>query len=114
VEPDHLLLALVREQEGVARTLLERSGASVLALEPALVSAVERFPKVSGAGQPYPSAALNKSLEQAEKEAGRLKDEYRSPWTPRAGSSRSTGSLQPRLQPPPATQLLANRPGRGK
>ena len=76
VEPEHLLLALVREEEGVARTLLERSGASVQALEPALVSAVERFPKVSGGGQPYLSAALNKSLEQADKEAERLKDEY--------------------------------------
>ena len=76
VEPEHLLLALVREEEGVARTLLERAGVSVQALEPALVSVVERFPKVSGAGQPYLSPALNKALEQAEKEADRLKDEY--------------------------------------
>ncbi|HXI95641.1 MAG TPA: Clp protease N-terminal domain-containing protein, partial [Candidatus Acidoferrum sp.] len=76
VEPEHLLLALVREEEGVARTLLERAGASVQALEPALVSAVERFPKVSGTGQPYLSPALNKALEQAETEAERLKDEY--------------------------------------
>src|ERR1700686_2256398 len=78
VEPEHLLLALVREEEGVARTLLERAGASVQALEPALVSAVGRFPKVSGTGQPYLSPALNKSLELAEKEAERLKDEYTS------------------------------------
>jgi ATP-dependent Clp protease ATP-binding subunit ClpB len=76
VEPEHLLLALVHEQEGVARTLLERAGVSVQALEPALVSAVERFPKVSGGGQPYLSPALNKAIEQAEKEAERLKDEY--------------------------------------
>src|SRR6267378_1625977 len=76
VEPEHLLLALVREDEGVARTLLERTGASVQALEPALVSAIERFPKVSGGGQPYLSEALTKHLEQAEREAERLKDEY--------------------------------------
>src|SRR5437588_792622 len=76
VEPEHLLLALVREDEGVARTLLERTGASVQALEPALVSAVERFPKVSGGGQPYLSEALTKHLEQAEREAECLKDEY--------------------------------------
>src|SRR5487761_553718 len=76
VEPEHLLLALVREEEGVARTLLERAGASVQALEPALVSTVEHLPKVSGSGQPYLSPALNKALEQAEKEAERLKDEY--------------------------------------
>src|SRR3984893_8031943 len=76
VEPEHLLLALVREVEGVARTLLERAGVSVQALEPALVSVVERFPKVSGGGQPYISPALNTALEKAEKEAERLKDEY--------------------------------------
>src|SRR5205807_5345909 len=76
VEPEHLLLALVREDEGVARTLLERTGASVQALEPALVSAIERFPKVSGGGQPYLSEALTKHLQQAEREAERLKDEY--------------------------------------
>src|SRR5487761_1553852 len=76
VEPEHLLLALVREEEGVARTLLERAGASVQALEPALESAVQQFPKVSGGGQPYLSPALNQALEQAEREAERLKDEY--------------------------------------
>src|SRR6185437_11653223 len=62
--------------EGVARSLLERTGASVQALQPALISAVERFPKVSGGAQPYLSEALTKHLEQAEREAERLKDEY--------------------------------------
>jgi len=76
VEPDHLLLALIRQEEGVARTLLERAGASVQALQPALVSAIERFPKVSGGGNPYLSEELTRHLEQAEREAGRLKDEY--------------------------------------
>src|ERR1700681_2339254 len=72
VEPEHLLLALVREEEGVARTLLERAGASVPALQPALVSAVERFPKVSGSGQPYLSAALHKALEKYGRDFARL------------------------------------------
>src|SRR5437764_338887 len=76
VEPQHLLLALVHPDEGVARTLLERAGVPVQALGAALVSAVERFPKVSGGGQPYLSDALSKHLEQAEREAERLKDEY--------------------------------------
>jgi len=76
VEPEHLLLALLSQDEGVGRTLLERAGVSVQALEPALVSAVEHFPRVSGGGQPFISAPLNANLEQAEKEAERLKDEY--------------------------------------
>ena len=76
VEPEHLLLALLHQEEGVSRTLLEGAGVSVQALAPALVSAVERFPKVSGGGQPYISPALNTILEEAEQEADRLKDEY--------------------------------------
>jgi ATP-dependent Clp protease ATP-binding subunit ClpB len=76
VEPEHLLLALVRQSEGVGRTLLEGAGVSVQGLEPALVSTVERFPKVSGGGQPYISQALNKALELAEQEAQKLKDDY--------------------------------------
>jgi len=76
VEPEHLLQALIRQDEGVARTLLERAGAQVQALEPALVSNIERFPKVSGGGRPYISEGLTKHLEQAEREAERLKDEY--------------------------------------
>src|SRR5438445_700526 len=75
-EPEHLLLALLRQDEGGARTILERAGASAQALQPALVSAIERFPKVSGGGNPYLGEALSKHLEQAEREAGRLKDEY--------------------------------------
>ncbi len=75
IEPEHLLLALIRQQEGVGRTLLERAGVSVQALEPALVSYVERLPKVSG-GQPYLSSSLQKALDQTEQEAERLKDEY--------------------------------------
>src|SRR5579884_3603249 len=76
VEPENLMLALVRENEGIARPLLEAAGASLPALEAALVSEVERFPRVRGAVQPYLTADLESALEQAEREAGRLKDEY--------------------------------------
>ena len=76
IEPEHLVLALTRQQDGVGRTLLERAGVSVQALEPALVSVVERLPRVSGGGQPYVSSALQHVLEQAEQEADKLKDEY--------------------------------------
>ena len=76
VEPEHLLLALVDQDEGLGRTILERAGVSVQALQPALVSAIERLPKVSGGTQPYLGSALSKALDEAEKEADRLKDEY--------------------------------------
>src|SRR2546429_5981062 len=76
VEPEHLLLALVREHDGIARPLLEAAGVSPRELETGLVSEVERLPKVQGAGQPYISGDLNLVLEQAERDAERLKDEY--------------------------------------
>ena len=76
IEPEHLILALIRQDGGVGRTLLERAGVSVQALEPALVSVVERLPRVSGGGQPYLSTELQKALDQAEQEAEKLKDEY--------------------------------------
>jgi ATP-dependent Clp protease ATP-binding subunit ClpB len=76
VEPEHLLLALVREREGIARPLLEAAGVSPQGLEVALVSDIERLAKLRGAPQPYLSNDLNLVLEQAEREAQQLKDEY--------------------------------------
>jgi ATP-dependent Clp protease ATP-binding subunit ClpB len=76
VEPEHLLLALAREREGIARPLLEAAGVSLAGLEAELVSHIERLAKVQGGAQPFISNDLNLVLEQAEREAQRLKDEY--------------------------------------
>jgi len=76
VEPEHLLLALTREREGIARPLLEAAGVSLPGLEAELVSSVEQLAKVRGGAQPFISNDLNLVLEQAEREAQRLKDEY--------------------------------------
>jgi ATP-dependent Clp protease ATP-binding subunit ClpB len=76
IEPEHLLLAMVRQQDGIAAPILEAAGVSLTELEPALVSEVERFPRVQGGGQPFVSDALNSVLQAAQGEATRLKDEY--------------------------------------
>jgi ATP-dependent Clp protease ATP-binding subunit ClpB len=77
VEPEHLLLALIQQRDGIARPLLEAANVSPTALEPALVSAIERFPRVRGdGGQPILSSQLNRVLEKAQAEAGKLKDDY--------------------------------------
>jgi ATP-dependent Clp protease ATP-binding subunit ClpB len=78
VLPEHLLLTLVRQQEGIARTILEEAGVSLPGLDAALVSQLERLPRLHGGGQPYLSPELNGVLEQAEREARGLKDEYTS------------------------------------
>ncbi len=75
IEPEHLLLALLNQGEGIARSLLEAAGASPTAIEPAVISTVERLPRVSG-GQPYLSNDLSNVLDDAQQEADQLKDEY--------------------------------------
>jgi ATP-dependent Clp protease ATP-binding subunit ClpB len=75
VEPEHLALTLLRQEGGLTRPLLESAGASIPGLEAALVSDVERFPRVSG-GQPFIANGLSQALDRAEREAERLKDEY--------------------------------------
>src|SRR5437588_3248571 len=76
VEPDHLLLALLRQEDGIARPVLQAASVTVPGLEGALVSRVESFPRVSGGGSAFLSSAAQAALESAEKEAQRLQDEY--------------------------------------
>jgi ATP-dependent Clp protease ATP-binding subunit ClpB len=79
MRPEHLLRALVREEEGIAAQILKRLGVKTEALRRDLDEQIEKFPKVSGAapiGQIYVSKTLNEVLQRAEDEAGHMKDEY--------------------------------------
>ena len=50
IEPSHLLLALLNQDDGGTASLLARAGVSVPPLKAALEKAVARLPKVEGAG----------------------------------------------------------------
>ena len=50
IEPVHLLTALINQDDGSARSLLQRAGVNVGGLSKSLGSAIERLPKVSGTG----------------------------------------------------------------
>ncbi|GAC1647382.1 MAG: ATP-dependent chaperone ClpB [Candidatus Dormibacteraceae bacterium] len=76
IEPEHLLLALLNQDGGLTRPLLQAADADVAAMEAALVTAVDGFPRVSGGADPFLSAPLRKLLDAAEAEADQLKDEY--------------------------------------
>src|SRR5690242_14469309 len=76
VEPVHLLWALVAQQDGVVPPLLDKLGVSPTGLAADAQKAIERLPKVSGAGEQFLSRAANDVLEKAFSEAERLKDEY--------------------------------------
>src|SRR5260370_12308323 len=63
IEPVHLMAALLDQQGGTARPLLEKSGANVAKLRSELAGALERLPKVEGsAGHVGVRIALNKLL----------------------------------------------------
>ncbi|HXO97897.1 MAG TPA: ATP-dependent chaperone ClpB [Chthoniobacterales bacterium] len=74
--PEHLLLALLRQQDGLARPLLEKLNVRVPEVEGQLEQELARRPRVSGAAEQYISADLRNVLNQAETEMTRLKDEY--------------------------------------
>lgn len=50
VDPVHLVSALLRQDDGSAKSLLQRAGVNVNKLASSLNSAVDRLPKVSGTG----------------------------------------------------------------
>ena len=76
LSPEHLLLALLRQQDGLARPLLEKLNVRIPEVEGQLEQELARRPKISGAAEQYLNADLRNVLNQAETEMTRLKDEY--------------------------------------
>jgi ATP-dependent Clp protease ATP-binding subunit ClpB len=76
VEPEHLLVALLRESEGVVGPVLGKLGARPDALRREAEAEVRRLPKVTGGGGPYVGPRLKAALDTAWTEAERLRDEY--------------------------------------
>ncbi|MDA8388201.1 MAG: hypothetical protein M0Z58_06040, partial [Nitrospiraceae bacterium] len=76
LQPEHLLLALLADDEGIAVQILNRLGADAPgAIKADVEKIVDRFPKASGAtplGQFYASARLKDVFERAMKEAAHL------------------------------------------
>jgi ATP-dependent Clp protease ATP-binding subunit ClpB len=74
---EHFLLALLDQGEGVTRPLLEKIGVSPDALRSRLETDLARRPKVSGAVSDLRiSNDLRRTLDAAESEMSKLKDEY--------------------------------------
>ena len=77
IEPQHLLLALLEQDDGGTGSLLQRAGGNVGALKPALKKAIERLPKVEGhGGEVSISRDLNNLLNVTDKEAQKRGDEF--------------------------------------
>ena len=80
VDGEHLLLALLTQQNGLVPRIIERAGGDVEALVKDMESHLGRRPKMSGPGtspgQVFVTQRLSRLLDTADTEAKRLKDEY--------------------------------------
>ncbi|HMV99376.1 MAG TPA: ATP-dependent chaperone ClpB [Acidobacteriota bacterium] len=75
VEPEHLLVAMLEQNEGIARSILEKIGASVPSIVQDAREVIGKLPKVSGA-QRYFSPKVSAIFTAAQKEADQFQDAY--------------------------------------
>jgi ATP-dependent Clp protease ATP-binding subunit ClpB len=76
IEPEHLLAALLQQQEGVVGPLLAKLGARAEIVVRQTEAELARLPKVRGTQGQYVSPRLKAVFDTAWEEAQRLKDEY--------------------------------------
>jgi len=76
VEPEHLLVALSEQREGVIPELLRKMGRDPAQVVRGARELVGRFPQAYGGSQPGMSPRLKLVTDLAQAEADRLKDEY--------------------------------------
>jgi ATP-dependent Clp protease ATP-binding subunit ClpB len=74
--PEHLLLSLLRQPDGLVRPLLEKLEVRPRAMEEQLEAELAKRPKISGAANQYLGSELRNVLTSAEAEMTKLKDEY--------------------------------------
>ncbi|MBS2015513.1 MAG: ATP-dependent chaperone ClpB [Deltaproteobacteria bacterium] len=78
VVPEHLVLAMLAQDGGIALPLFQKAGGDPLALENRLNGHLDKLPKVSGGGGAEPSLSRRtmEALRKAEDEAKNLKDDF--------------------------------------
>lgn len=77
IEPQHLLLALLQQEDGSTLSLLQRSGVNTAPLLESLKQSVQRLPKVENTGgEVNISRTLNNLLNLADKEAQKRNDQF--------------------------------------
>ena len=78
VDVEHLLAALLEDEQGLVSSVLKLAGADRAAVQRKLADELAKIPQVTGggAGQVYVTQRLGRVLARAEQEAGKLKDDY--------------------------------------
>ena len=75
VEPEHLLVAMFEQPEGIVRPLIGKLGANVAVILNDTQAAVARFPRVQG-GQQYFSPRMTQIFTESQKQADKFQDEF--------------------------------------
>src|SRR3954466_7155976 len=73
---EHFLIALLDQSEGVTRPLLEKLGVAPADLRSRLETEVQRRPQVHGSSDVRIGNELRNTIDAAEKEMAKLKDEF--------------------------------------
>lgn len=77
IEPQHVLLALLQQEDGSTRSLLQRSGVNATPLLESIKQSVQRLPKIENpSGEVALSRTLNNLLNIADKEAQKRNDQF--------------------------------------
>ena len=75
--PTHLLLALIRQKEGLVQSILSRMGVQTSKAEEVILDLLNKIPVVTGQGvQTYMSRALTAVLNEAQRKSEQMKDEF--------------------------------------
>ena len=76
--PEHILLALLQQEDGLIPGCVERCGVSASTLKNSVLNLVEALPKVSGvtADRIYSTQELETAMNEAESIAQKMQDEY--------------------------------------
>jgi ATP-dependent chaperone protein clpB len=76
IDEEHLLVALLNISDSLIASLVAKMGIQKEAFVNEAESLIQKLPKVSGGGQEYVSADLNRALNGAEDEAKAMGDDY--------------------------------------
>ena len=78
IEPQHLLAAVIQNEESIAISLIKKIGPNIDTLRIKVSGLIDKLPKVSNttSSNQFLSNALQKDLDEAVKYAGQLRDDY--------------------------------------
>jgi len=77
IKSTHLLLSLLKQQDGIVGPLIEQAGADPVAMSAHVASALSSEPSVHGAGsQPQMSYELRQSMDRADQIRDKMGDDY--------------------------------------